>query len=277
MAAIALALAASVTWGSADFVGGLLSRRLALASVVAVSQAAGLAAVLAAAAVVGGVEPEAVGLGALAGLFGGVGVVCYYRALAVGTMSIIAPLTACGALVPFTLALAGGERPSAGRLAGALVALAGAILASFHEHGRGGASRDSVLLALVTALMFGLLFYFLARASSAGGALSALLGSRAGSFSLLALGSLALRPAVTHPSAPALAGTATAGVLAAAANGLFGLAAERGLLSIVSLLAALYPVTTVLLAQAVLGERFTLLPALGVAVTLTGVAIVVSA
>lgn len=275
MTAALLALGASVSWGCGDFVGGFFSRRFAVAIVAVLTQAGALATAAAAALALGGLSRTGVEIGALAGLCGGLGTVTYFRALSLGTMSVVAPIAACGAVVTLALALASGEEPPPLRLAGALVAFAGAMLASFHERRRGGSSRRSITLAGATAVLFGVLLYLLGRASDDGGAVSAVLGSRLAAFTLLALWLAALRPQLTVRRPAPLGVVFAAGALGAAANGLYGLAAERGLLSIVSLLASLYPVTTVVLAYLVLHERLTGVQAAGVAVALAGVALVV--
>lgn len=275
--AVVLALSASASIGLADFLGGLFSRRLPVATVTLFSQTAGLVAVaILAVSLSATLDGRAVALGALAGMFAATGLAAYYRALSVGTMSIVAPLSACGALIPFGLALGEGERPSALALAGVLLALGGAVLASFQEHRGGGFRRVAIGLALLTAVMFGLLFYVFGKASREGGALSALLGARAGTLGALALGVAVLRPALRGGSPSLLAAIALVGVIGAAGNGLFGLAAERSFLSIVSVLVALYPVTTILLAHLVLRERLTAIQRTGVLVALGGVSLVVT-
>ena len=115
-AAVLLALASAATWGIADFSGGLVSRRLPTLPVTVISQAAGFAALLAALAIAGGgLDGRSFGIGILAGLGGGAGLAAFYKALSLGTMSIVSPLVACGALVPFAISIATGERPGAGR------------------------------------------------------------------------------------------------------------------------------------------------------------------
>jgi drug/metabolite transporter (DMT)-like permease len=271
--AAGLALAASVTWGCADFFGGFFSRRLTVAVVVFVGQGAALGAVLLAAWAVGGVQARGVEIGVLAGVFGGVGLAAYYRALATGTMSIVAPIAACGALVSVGLALAEGERPPLLSFGGALLAIAGAVVASLRERRKGEANRQAIVFALVTAVMFGMLLYLLGRASNEGGALSALLGSRAGSLGILLVWLLAVRPPFRLGRPLVMLAVALAGTMAAAANGLYGAAAERGLISIASVIASLYPLMTVLLAHVVLGERIAQVQKLGIAAAMTGVAI----
>jgi drug/metabolite transporter (DMT)-like permease len=274
VAAVLLALAASVTWGCADFLGGLYARRLTVAPVTLLAQLGGLVGAVLAVAIAGGPTGIGIGLGALAGLFSGVGATTYYAALATGTMSVVAPISACGAVVSLGLALAFGERPSPLRLAGALVALCGAILASFQEHRAGGSSRLSILLALATAFSFGVLLYVLGRAADAGGTFSALVGVRFTASVVVGawVVSLARRP--RFPRGRALAVVLFVGVLGTVANALYGFASERGLLAIVSLLASLYPVTTVVLANRVLRERLAPVQAVGVVVALAGVSLV---
>jgi drug/metabolite transporter (DMT)-like permease len=272
--AVLFALAASVTWGCADFLGGLYARRYTVAPVTLLAQLGGLAGAVVALAVAGGPSGIGIGLGAVAGFFSGVGATTYYAALATGTMSVVAPISACGAVVSLGLALAFGERPSPLRLTGALVALCGAVLASFQEHRAGGASRLSILLALATAFSFGVLLYVLGRAADAGGTFSALVGVRFAASVVVGawVVSLANRPRI--PGGRVLAVLLFVGLLGTVANALYGFAAERGLLAIVSLLASLYPVTTVVLANRLLYERLAPVQTAGVVVALAGVALV---
>jgi len=270
-----LALCASVSWGCGDFLGGLFSRRFAVEAVALLSQFGALATAVVAALALGGVRRSGVEVGLLAGFCGGLGTVTYFRALSLGKMSVVAPIAACGAVVSLSLALAGGEHPRPLKLTGALIAFSGAVLASFHERRRGGASRRSITFAGATAILFGTLLYLLGRASDEGGALSALLGSRLGAFTLLAIwiAVVGRRLPTRHPTAITI--ILLSGVLGAVANGLYGIAAERGLLSIAALLASLYPVTTVFLAYLILHERLSSTQAAGVLVALAGIVLVV--
>lgn len=276
MAAVALALGASLAWGSADFAGGLLTQRLPVVSVAVVSQAAGFVALGIVVLVSGaGIDGEGFGIGLLAGVGGGLGLAAFYRALAVGTVSVVAPVAACGAVVPLVLSLAAGDDPRAVALAGALVALGGAVMASVEERAaEEPGRRDAIALAAVAALLLGLFVFFLGRASQHGGAASALVGARSGSLALLAAWALAVRaPVGLGRRMPAVAAV---GVLDVVANALFALASREGLLAIVSVLGSLYPVPTVVLAHRILGERVSRTQRLGVAVALAGVAMVAS-
>ena len=277
MAAIALALGSSLVWGCADFLGGMLTRRLALAGVTVVSQGAGFVALT---LWLGGdgfqLDARAFWLGALAGIGGGLGLLAFYKALAVGTMSVVSPVAACGALVPFALSLATGERPSGLVVGGAVAALAGAVLASAEEHASTEPGRrQGALLALVAAFALGLFVYFLGLAGKHGATLSALFGARVGSLALLVTAVLVTRSKLrlTRRDVPAVA---LLGLLDTGANALFVLASARGYLSIVSVLGSLYPVVTVLAAHLVLGERISRAQRWGVAVALAGVAVVAS-
>ena len=181
-------------------------------------------------------------------------------------MSVVSPVVACGAVVPFVIAVATGERPSALALVGAVVALGGAVLASVEE--RRGASPErarAIALAVVAALALGLFVYFLGLGSRDGDLLSALVGARVGSLGVAARRSrpcCARRCASPRASLPAVAAVGLADV---AANALFALASGRGLLALVSVLGSLYPVVTVLLAHVLLGERLTRAQQAGVA------------
>jgi drug/metabolite transporter (DMT)-like permease len=276
MAAVALALGASLAWGAADFGGGLLTRRHPVVSVAVVSQGAGFVALGIVALVAGaGIDTDGFAVGLLAGAGGGLGLAAFYRALAVGTVSVVAPVAACGAVVPLVLSLAAGDDPRAVALVGALVALGGAVMASLEERAAEEAGRrDAIALAAVAALLLGLFVFFLGRASQHGGALSALVGARTGSLSLLAAWALAVRtPIGFGRQTAAVVGV---GVLDVAANALFALASREGLLAIVSVLGSLYPVPTVVLAHVVLGERISRIQRAGVLVALAGVAMVAS-
>jgi drug/metabolite transporter (DMT)-like permease len=273
-AAIALALGSSLVWGLADFSGGALTRRLPTFTVTVVSQAAGFVALLVAIAVRGDLGGRSFALGLLAGVGGGIGLAAFYRALSLGTMSVVSPIAACGAVVPFAISLASGERPRGPAVAGAAAALVGAVLASAEERRSESPERArAVVLALGSALALGVFVYFLGLGSREGDALSTLVGARVGSLTCLTLGALAFK-APLRLRRRDLAPVAAVGLLDVGANALFAVASGRGLLAIVSVLGSLYPVATVLLAHVLLGERLTRTQQAGVAVALAGVALI---
>ncbi len=151
-----------------------------------VSQAAGFVVLLVAVAIRGSIGWHSFALGLLAGVGGGAGLAAFYRALSLGTMSVVSPVAACGAVVPFAIALATGERPSVIALAGAAAALGGAVLASLEErHGDSPERARAIALAVVAAVALGLFVYFLGLGSRDGDALSTLTGARVASLALL--------------------------------------------------------------------------------------------
>ncbi|MDX6476357.1 MAG: hypothetical protein QOH95_1868 [Gaiellaceae bacterium] len=269
--AIVLALGSSLVWGTADFAGGSLTKRLPAFAVTVVSQAAGFVALLVAVGVRGEIGWRSFALGLLAGAGGGAGLAAFYRALSLGTMSVVSPVAACGAVVPFAIALATGERPSGIALGGAAAALAGAVLASLDERRGDSPERArAVALAAVAALALGLFVYFLGLGSREGDPISTLTGARVASLALLVTLAGARRATLRVPRA-SLAAVAAVGLADVAANGLFAFATGHGLLALVAVLGSLYPVVTVLLAHVLLGERLTRPQQAGVAVALAGV------
>ncbi len=173
-------------WGTADFSGGLLTRRLPVFPVTVISQAAGFVVLVVAVAFRGSLDEHSFALGLLAVLGGGAGLAAFYRALSLGTMSVVSPVVACGAVVPFALSLATGERPAAYAVVGAALALAGAVLASVEERRSSSEARArAIVLAAFAAIALGLFVYFLGLGSRDGDALSTLFGARVGSLALL--------------------------------------------------------------------------------------------
>ncbi len=274
MAAIALALGSGLLWGCTDFWGGALSRRVPVLAVSAISQGVGFAGLLLVLAFVPHIDWTSFRFGLVAGVGGAAGLALFYWALAIGTMSIVAPISACSALVAFGLALAHGDRPSKLALTGTALALVGIVAASVEEHRAEVRDRGrAIAIAAGSAVAIGLFSYFLGRGGQAGSAYSTLLGARIVSFSLLAATVVTLR--VRLRLAPLTLGqVALVGAGDVAANALFALAAHRGLLAIVAVLGSVYPIGTVLLAHLVLGERITRVQRIGVLVAFVGVAAV---
>lgn len=276
MTGIFLALAASLSWGVADFGAGVGSRRLSVPVVIAASQAAGLVFI---ALVVVSFRPSLptgaqFAWGALAGVVGVFGLIAFYRALAIGAMGIVGPLSATGVIVPLAYGLARGERPSTVQLAGVGLAVVGVIAASVERHADIHGSRigAGVGFALLAAVGFGCSLIALSKAA-AGGALWAPLSMRSVGVPLIVTAVLVLRSPVAglRTSWWLLVGV---GICDTAANMLFGLATTRGLLSVVSVLSSLYPVVLVALARVLLHERIAMHQLAGVAVALGGVALI---
>jgi drug/metabolite transporter (DMT)-like permease len=274
VAAAALAIFSSLVWGAADFGGGLLARRRPLLSVLFVSQGSAVLVAVVLVAIDPSDRPGAAGVawGVAGGILGAGALSAFYRGLSIGTMSIVAPVSAVGAVVPVAVGVAGGERPGALQLVGIAVALAGIGLAA-REPGGGvpaGAARAALGFAGLAALGFGLFFVAVDETSSRAGVPWVLVTVRLGEVVVLGVAFLALRPRVPR-GARALAPVAAIGLLDVTANATYALATTRGLLSVVSVLGSLYPAVTVVLARLVLGERVSRTQEAGVAATLAGV------
>ena len=274
MLAVALAFMSSLCWGLADFFGGLQSRRRPLVTVLLVAQVAavalGVTFVLASSDPFPDLGPAALATGA--GVAGCAALAAFYRGLAIGTMSIVAPVSATGAAVPVLVGVATGERPGAVQVAGIVLAMIGIVLAAREPGGAapGPAVRASLGLALLAALGFGSFFVLLDAATEDAGAPWALLFVRVGEVALLGALAVATRPRMPsglRDGAPLLG----IGALDFTATALFALATQEGLLSVVAVVGSLYPAVTVVLARIVLAERVSRAQEVGVAVTLVGV------
>lgn len=266
-----LALLASVVWGLADFLGGHTSRRMPTALVMLWSQAVGLLCILLVLAAGGWRTPGSyLWWGVAAGLFGILGTGFFYRALALGTMSIVAPIAGTGLVVPVVAGLGAGERPSVLALAGIVLAALGVVLASGPELRGEGVRRTSVIYACCAAVGFGGALALIPRAGD---------GRWAMTTATMTVVSLALVLAYVlarPPAAPGFAGTDPApvvaiGVLNVAAVSLYAVSSSLGLVAVVSVLASLYPVVTVILAQLVYRERLRGIQLAGVGAALVGV------
>ena len=313
MLAVALALAASLCWGSGDFLGGLTTRRATLWAVVVGSQAIGLAGAVLVVLLTGrpwigmsGLWPVLLG-----GIGGSVAIMAFYKALAIGTMSVVAPISATSALIPFLWGLGSGERPGELQLAGVALAVAGVLLVTMERPRRGkrigvgvvpgepaieppdpgspgseggspgstpggvpdrAVQRRAVLLALVAAVVIGVMLLGYDETAKHD-ALWALLGGRISSACFFTVFLLALRPRIGMQRS-ALPGIVAVGILDTSANGLFALATTQGFLSLVAVLGSLYPVVTVVLAYLVLRERLARHQMIGVIGALAGVALI---
>ncbi len=267
---VLLALLSSLLWGTSDFLGGTAAKRLPVLVVVGVSQAVALVA-LVPVAVLLGAAPGSLVQGVAAGVAGVIGLGAFYAALATGTMGVVAPIASLGALLPVAVGLSRGESPSVLQLAGIVVAVGGVVLASGPEL-TGRAPLRPLLLAVTAAFGFGAVAVLLADGSAAapGAVLVTLLVMRVTSVGLLVVVLLAARTAV-RPGRGNLPLLVAIGLGDVAANAAYAFASRGGLLSVVSVLASLYPVVTVLLARQVLSERLMPVQAFGAVATLAGV------
>jgi drug/metabolite transporter (DMT)-like permease len=269
-----LALGASIAWGLGDYAGGVKSRVLPALTVMAASQSFGLAGLAILVAVRGSGPPgDEVAWAALSALLGTIGLAAFYRGMAVGAISVIAPIAAASAIIPVAWGVASGESLSATQAVGIAAALAGGIGASVERRPEGAQLAAGVGWALLAMLCFGAYFVPMHAAATHDWLWPAFL-FRCTSVSLVWSFALARRALPRSVGAHLLALVAI-GVLDTGGNALFAAASARhGLLSVVSVLGSLYPVVTVLLARLLLGERVQRTQDVGVLVALAGVVLV---
>jgi drug/metabolite transporter (DMT)-like permease len=256
---VVLAAFSALIWGAGDFCGGKATQRARALPVTVVAQLAGLPVVVLGLVLISATSPRPsdLGWGALAGVAGFAGLVLLYRGLAAGAMAIFAPVTAVtAAVVPLGAGLALGESPGTLALIGVCCAIIAIGLMSVQVAASGRQAVVTprlILLALAAGTMFGVFFVLLGRAGDNAG-MWPVLGVRVGSITLGLL--LVARQRVSlRLDRPVVRWTVTAGVFDITANALYLLAAQRGLLSVVAPVAALYPASTVLLALLVDRER----------------------
>jgi drug/metabolite transporter (DMT)-like permease len=269
LTAALLALTSSLVWGFADFFGGLKSRTLGVLAVMLVSQLVGTTLIGTAVILRAEAPHDArVLLAVPASIAGTLGLVAFYRGMKIGAISIVAPIAGLAAVVPVIYGIATGDRPSPAQLAGMALALAGVVLAS-REPGRTSRVATGAGLALLSAVGFGCYFPLMHAASSAD-SLWATMTFRIVSTSIVCAAAVLVRPSL-RLSRGNLVAVAAIGVFDMLGNLLFALASPRGLVSVVSVLASLYPVVTVALAAVVLRERIAPSQRLGVGAALAGV------
>jgi drug/metabolite transporter (DMT)-like permease len=257
MLAAALALLASLSWGTSDFLAGLQARRSTAWTAALGGQVVASLALIALLVVVAPARPA---LGAMAaplvgGAVGGIGVVLQYRALALVDMSVVSPIIAGAALVPVLWGAAIGERPSALQIVGIVLTLAGIVLISRRAPGAVAAALDrtGVVVAAAAAVAFGLFLVALKYGGKADPLWTVTVARTAAVLMLLAVAG-ATRPAI-RLRRRALPVLVVVGLLIVAANLLFTSATTLGYLSIVGVLGWLNPAITMGWARVVLHER----------------------
>jgi drug/metabolite transporter (DMT)-like permease len=301
---IVFALAAAVLYGSADFLGGAATRRSRALSVASLSVPAGAVVMLLAAAVAGGpVSTAGFGWAVAAGAVGAVGLLVFYTGLAAGPMSVVAPVSALmSTVLPVGVAIASGERFSARVYAGVAACLVAIVLVSLeagtltrpgrkaagpatarpagqHPAGRHPAGHRAALrgfgYGIVCGTLFGIFYLFLRNAGTAGVFWPVAWSRLANCAVVLAVVVLArARPAGRADGVRVLAAAVVSGVFDASANLCYVLATRAGLFGIATVLTALYPGMTVLLARVVLGERMHAVQRAGLLLAAVGVILV---
>ncbi len=277
----ALGVSSAIAWGLADFLGGFKNRQLDIWMVGLSSQLAALLICAPLLLTVGGAVPEdrVLVYGALAGVANAVGLITFYRALALGRMSIVAPIVGMSALLPVIVGVITGERPSLLQSAGIAIGIAGIVLASReldHEVVDRPKSRWVIPLSLVAATAVGANLIGIEKAVALSDETSVLwpiAAARASAVVLIFIGAVAtghLRaPGRRH--VPALIAL---GALDLAANVFYAHATQETLLSVAAVLASLHPVVTILMARMLLNERLRRVQQVGVALAILGVCLI---
>lgn len=269
--AIILALLSSAAWGTADFLGGVLSKKRNSVSVIGGSQPFGLiASVLVAVALSKFWFDRDIWIyGTLAGLIGMVALMAYYQALAIGQMGIVSPLGSLGVLVPLVYGYLHGDTPTQLQNFGIALCVIGVILSSGPEF-KGDANKMSIVLAFASAAMFGFCILFMAKGGQINSPATVVV-MRVAQVTTMGLIALALRSfgGLKRKDVPQLI---VIGSMDAIANITFTAAAGLGMIAIVSVLGSLFPIATGVLAWWILKERLLPIQYLGFAVTMAGVA-----
>ncbi len=256
MLAALLALAASFSWGTSNYLAGVESRTRSVWHVAALSQiaAAGAAGVALLAARQPPPGTADFLLLIVTGVATAAGLVMFYRALAIGTMSVVAPIIAAEVLIPVTAGIVLGERPGPHAYAGMVLTIAGVVLISWARRGQSDhVAKKAVILAVLTAVAWGFMLLIYGTTGKEN-PMWAVFDTRITSAVVLAAYVLLTRRGLSlkGQNVPVLAAI---GVLLAAANVLFIVAAGHGYLSVTSILGSLSPVVVTAYAQVLLHER----------------------
>jgi len=280
-----LAIGSALFYGAADFSGGLATRRAGAIAVVLLSQASGLVLLALILPFLAHASPSRGDLlwGAVAGLTGGIGVALLYRALAIGTMAVVAPTTAvCAVTIPVVVSVLLGERPLPLAIAGIVLGIVSILLVSrqaaaqTHSHHPAAARRLPAGVGTAFASGVAIGFFLLSLAQTGPGAgMWPLIVARLVSVTLFGAVAVVGAQSVRMP-APVVALAIGGGIMDMLANALYMLAARQGPLSLVVTLSSLYPASTVLLARVVLGERLNAWQMSGVGCALAAIVLIVS-
>lgn len=276
MQSAAFALTASLAWGVGDFLGGVKSRTMPAVTVMAVSQTFGLAAIAIAVAVRGtGPSGPEVAWALLAAVFGTIGLAAFYRSMAAGAISVVAPIAAIAAGIPVAWGVVSGDTISVLQGLGVAAALGGSVMTSLERRGKQTRVAAGVGWAVLAMLGFGGYFVPMHAAAVHDWLWPAFLFRCASAP--LAWTATSVRHGLPRGLRPHVAVLVAVGILDTGGNAAFAAASSsHGLLSIAAVLASLYPVVTVLLARLVLGERVQRSQELGVVVVLAGVVLITS-
>ena len=278
MVGLLYSLASAASWGISDFLGGVQTRRLPVLGVLTISQPAGLLLIALLIPLMGAdsISAGKLAIACLAGAASLGGLAAFYSAMAMGTVSVVAPIAALGVVVPVVVGLAIGDSPTAIQLIGLAPAIAGVVILSYEEQPEhpetAKAARLSIVLAVLAGLGFGIFFTGLDAAAEdrPGWAIFAV---RVGGVTTVLAALLIARPQLAGVGAawPVLVVIGAFDVLA---NALFAIASTKGVLPVVAVGGSMYPAFTVALAHVVLEERLATVQWTGVVLALSGVALI---
>jgi drug/metabolite transporter (DMT)-like permease len=275
MIAVVFGLLSAALYGTADFFGGMATRRAGILAVTLISQASGLVLLLVIVAFDrGNPVPSDIGWGLFGGVFGGLGIALLYHALSIGKMGVVSPITAVlAAALPVGVGVFRGDPLHWFQLAGMGIALVAVVLISISKEATGEReiATKGVKEAIASGLAIGVFFLMLGLSRPAGG-FDTLLAARFGSVAFLLLVAAIMRADLRPHGTLKLA--SGCGLIDMSANGLFVIAAHTGELAIASVLTSLYPASTVLLARGILKERLAPVQKIGVGLALVGVALI---
>lgn len=274
MVVIYAALSA-LTYGIADFTGGLATRKSPVSAVVAWSQAIGIPVALIAVYILGGSRPDLNTWlwGAAAGIAGAAGLGFLYQGLATGLASVVSPAAAVtGAALPVLAGVLFGERPEPITWIGVILAIPAILMLSSEQGDRRGEAMKSLRLGLTAGLGFGGFFILLSQTGEDTG-LWPLLAARSASVPALFVLTLLQKKSFVLKKGSRRAAIG-AGALDMAANIFYLLAARSGMLITASIITALYPAPTVLLQRAVFKEKLGWMKLAGLGLAITGIALI---
>lgn len=275
--ALALAFLSSLLWGTSDFIGGTVSRRLPPATVLLWATILCLPFLTLVAIGSGDLKwtSTTVGWGMAAGMAGSLGIASLYRGLSTGVMGVVAPISSTSVIVPVVVGFAMGESVGPIAVLGIVLAIAGVVLAGgphLRDFSTGG--HRPILFAMGAALGIGISLTAIARGSETS-SISSLLVMRLTYVVVLAVLVFATSSKFRPDHASTLGPLLAVGLLDTSANGLFAVASRVGPLAIVAVLASLFPVMTLVLARQIHHERIGRIQAVGVTLALVGVCAVV--
>ena len=265
----ALALLSSLTWGVADFMGGIASRKRSVLQVLVIAYPVGAVVLTGVAIFVvpGELSRETFTIGAIAGAIGATAIGCLYVALKRGPMGIVSPITAVmSAAIPVFFGLLNGERLNLLAVIGMITAAIAVILVSQEVNAHQKIALSTIAISLTSGSLIGTYLTLIGTSSDDSGIWTATIARWFSSILVLAAVLATVRK-FERSSYPWLL-VIISGVLDAAANGIFQIATQNGMLAIVAVLGSLYPATTALLARFILHERLHKIQITGVVLAL---------